>query len=78
MHIQGSDMRGGAAQWVAHLSSYLPVSRSNPIKDSHCFLEKLYSQCLVLLVGSRTDSSMISQLNLNKLRALLKFDLDVK
>ena len=70
--------RGGVAQWIARLTRNLDVVGSSPINRPVVSLsKKLYSYCLVLVVPG-TDSSVISQSNLNKLRTLLKIDLNVK
>jgi len=46
--------RGGVAQWVAHLTRYVEVIGSRPIKGPIVSLsKKLYPYCLVLL-GSRS------------------------
>ena len=64
-------IRSGVAQWVAPLTRNVEVVVSSPIKGTRCFLEQ---ETLPLLLSTGwfrgTDSSVISQSNKNKLRAL--------
>ena len=65
-------------QWVARLTCTVEVVGSSTIKGHRCFLEQ---ETLPLLLKSwsvpGTDSSVISQSNYNKLRALWKINLHV-
>ena len=62
--------------WVARLTRNVEVVGSRPIKGPACFLQQETLPLYWLVPG--TDSSVISQSNYNKVRALWKIDLNVK
>ena len=66
------------AQWVARLTCNVEVVGSSPIKGPRCFLEQETTLIAQYWLVSGTDSSVISQSNLNELRALWKIGLNVK
>ena len=51
----------GVAQCVARLTRNVEVVGSSPIKGPHCFLEQETLRYCLVMVGSRNDSSLISQ-----------------
>ena len=65
-------------QWVARLSHNVSVVDSSPSKDPVVSLSKKhYPYCLVL-VGSSNGFERDFTIELNKLRALWKIDLNIK